>query len=92
MQLALALPDARVLGLGRRAVAGVPGVVTGGVMLLVPEVVSQLAVEGSLDEGLHELLEQAVLPEQVIRLLVILQQLVEQFGTDRWHNQISFRD
>jgi hypothetical protein len=32
-------------------------------MLLVAEVVSQLAVEGALDEGLGELLEEAVLAE-----------------------------
>jgi hypothetical protein len=49
-------------------------------------VVSEFAVECALDEGLGELLEQPVLTEEVFRLLVILQQLVEQFGSNRWHN------
>jgi hypothetical protein len=40
-------------------------------------VVGEFAVEGALDESFRELLEQAVLAEQVIRLLVILQQFVE---------------
>jgi hypothetical protein len=44
---------------------------------LVAEVVSQLAVEGALDEGLGEVLEEAVLTQQVIRLLVVFQQLVQ---------------
>jgi hypothetical protein len=39
----------------------------------VAEVVSQLSVEGALDESFSELLEEAVLAEQVIRLLVIFQ-------------------
>jgi hypothetical protein len=33
----------------------------------------QLAVESALDESFRELLEQAVLTEQVVRLLVIFQ-------------------
>jgi hypothetical protein len=61
-------------------------------MLFIAEVVGQLAVEGTLDESLSELLEQAVLAEQVFGLLVVLQQLVEQFESNRWHNQVSFRD
>jgi hypothetical protein len=61
-------------------------------VLLVAEMVSEFAIEGALDEGFGELLKQAVLTEQVIRLSVVLQQFVEQFGSDRWHNQVSFRD
>jgi hypothetical protein len=37
-------------------------------------------------------LEQAILAEQVLRLLVILEQFVEKFRSDRWHNRVSFRD
>jgi hypothetical protein len=50
------------------------------------------AVAGALDEGSGELLEQAVPAEQVFRLLVVPKQLVEQLRSDRWHNQVSFRD
>jgi hypothetical protein len=57
----------------------------------VAEVVGEFAVEGALDEGLGELLEEAVLTEQVIGLLLILEQLVEQFGSDRWHNLVLSR-
>jgi hypothetical protein len=61
-------------------------------VLLVGEVMGKFTVECALDESLGKLLEQAVLSEQVFRLLVVLQQLVEQFGSNRWHNRISFRD
>jgi hypothetical protein len=61
-------------------------------VLLVAEVVRQLAVEGALDEGFRELLEQPILTEQVFRLLVVFQEFVKQFGSNGWHNRISFRD
>ena len=57
--------------LQRGAVARVARVIAGGVVALVAEVMSQLAVEGVLDECLHELLEQSILTEQVVGLLVI---------------------
>ncbi len=57
-------------------------------MLLVAEVVGQLAVAGALDESLGELLKEPVLVEQVLGLLIILQQLIEQFGSNRWHNLV----
>jgi hypothetical protein len=42
--------------------------------------------------GLRELLKQAVIAEQVFMPLVVFQQFVEWLRSDRWHNQISFRD
>jgi hypothetical protein len=67
----LHLPALASQRLRRRAVPGVAGVIVGGVLLLIAEVVRQLAVEGSLDEGFRELLKEPVLTEQVIRLPVI---------------------
>jgi hypothetical protein len=56
----LHLPALAAHCLWRGAVTGVAGVVAGRGVLLVAEVVGQLAVEGALNEGLRELLEQAV--------------------------------
>jgi hypothetical protein len=77
-------------GLRSRAVAGVARVVTGSVVLLVAEVVSQFAVESTFNESFRQLLEKSILTEQVFRLLVVFQQFVEQFESDQWHNQVSF--
>jgi hypothetical protein len=54
-------------------------------MLLVAEVMSQLAVEGALDQGFGELLQQAILTEQVIGVAVVLQKFIEPFRCN-WHN------
>ena len=43
-----------------------------------------------LFESLDKLLKEPVLVEQVFRLLIVLLRFVEQFGSDRWHNQVSF--
>jgi hypothetical protein len=37
------------------------------------------------------LLEQAILTEEVIRLLVVLEKFVKQFGSNRWHNLVLSR-
>jgi hypothetical protein len=54
-------------------------------MLVVAKMMGQFAVERAFDQGFGQLLEQTVLTEQVVRLFVILQQLIEQFGCE-WHN------
>ena len=51
-----------------------------GIRLLTERGIEVETVKGALDERLRQLLEQAVLSEQVVRLLVIFQQLVKQFG------------
>jgi hypothetical protein len=48
-----------------------------GVVLLVAQVVRQLGVHGSLQHSLHELLQQPVFADDVFRLLITLQQLVD---------------
>lgn len=56
-------------------------------MLLAAWVVSPLAVEGALNESFCELLEEAVLAEQVFRLPAVFEQLV---GSGRIGGTISF--
>jgi hypothetical protein len=57
----------------RGAITGVAGVVSGSVMLLVAEVVSQFSIQSTFNLSLGELLKQAVLTKQVIMLLLIFQ-------------------
>jgi seryl-tRNA synthetase len=57
-------------------VAGVAAVFTGGVVAFVAEVVSQLALQGALDYGFCELLEQTIVAEHVVRRLVVFQEFV----------------
>jgi hypothetical protein len=46
-------------------------------MLGVAQVVRQFALQGALDQGFGQLLEQAIRAEQVIGRLVVLQKLIE---------------
>ena len=47
------------------------------VVFLVSQVMRQLGVHGSFQHRLHELFQQSVLSDDVFRLLIILQQLVD---------------
>jgi hypothetical protein len=60
-------------------------------VLLAAEVVREHAGEGALDQRLCELREEAVLAEQVLRILIIFRELAEQFGTNRWHIRLLSR-
>ena len=55
----------------------------GRIALLVTEMVRQFGAQRPLEQRLLELLEQAVLAQQVFRLLVAGQKLVKMFGLDR---------
>ncbi len=48
----------------------------------VAEVVGHLAFEGTLDESPGELVEESALREQVLRVVAVLEELVEQFFGD----------
>jgi hypothetical protein len=52
------------------------------IALLVAEMVRQLGTQGSLEQGLLELLEQPFLAQQVFWLLVAGQKLVKMFRLD----------
>ena len=66
-------------GLLALAVAGVAAGVGHGFMALVAQVFGQFGVQRLLHEQLGQLLEQAVLANQVFRLLVVGQQAGQQF-------------
>jgi hypothetical protein len=66
--------------LGAAAVAGVAVIVGNRFMLTVAQVNSQFGLQSPLYNGFGELLENAVLTDQVFRFLVIGQQTVDQVG------------
>ena len=66
-------------GLGTVAVSGIAGAVGNGSALIVAEVFSHLGFECSLNQHLGQLLEQAILANQVFGFLVVGQQGVGQF-------------
>jgi hypothetical protein len=81
--------DRSVLGqdrLGRGPIAVVARPAAGRIALLVAEMVRQFGAQRSLEQRLLELLEQAVLTQQVFRLLVARQKLVKMFWLD-WHRE-----
>src|SRR5262249_2365885 len=94
IELAVAVPrdldrDLSLLALeclARFAVAGIAGVFSLGRVLLVGEMMGQLSLQDSFNQGFGELLEEAALAEQVLRFLVVLQKFVEEFFRDG-HNQ-----
>ena len=63
-------------GLRGLAIAGVAGVLTGGVVLLISEMVSHLALQGAFDHCFGELLQQTIVAEHVFGRLVVLEQFV----------------
>jgi hypothetical protein len=67
-------------GLPALAVARVAGTVAGGIVFGVAQVVGQLGVERTLDNSLGQLLQQALLTQDVFGFLVVLEQLIEQLG------------
>jgi hypothetical protein len=67
------LPALALDGLRRAAVTRVAGVVARRSVLLVAKVVRQFTGERAFDQRFSELLEQALLAEQIVRLLVIFQ-------------------
>lgn len=69
--------------LGGMAVAGGARAAAVGSMLLVAEVVGHLAFEGTLDEASGELVEEAALGEELLRVVAVLEELVEEFFWDR---------
>ena len=66
-------------GLLALAVAGVAAGVGHGFVALVPQVLGQFRVQRSFDQQLGQLLEQAVLADEVFRLFVVGQQARQQF-------------
>jgi hypothetical protein len=81
--------DRSVLGqhrLGRGSVAVVARPAAGRIAFLVTKMVRQLGAQRPLEQRLLELLEQAVLTQQVFRLLVAGQKLVKMFWHD-WHRK-----
>ena len=66
-------------GLLALAVAGVASGVGHCLVAFMAQVLSQLSVQSSLDQQLGQLLEQAVLADEVFRLLVVGQQARQQF-------------
>ncbi len=69
-------------GFAALAVAGVARRVGNALILGVAQVFSHLGLKGSLHQFLGEQLEQAVLTDEVFRLLVVSQQVVDQFVRD----------
>jgi len=64
------------------AVAGVAGRIGDGLMFVVTEVFGHFGFEGFLDQQLGQLLEQAVLADQVFGFLVVAEQLGNEFIGD----------
>src|SRR5258705_8892684 len=64
------------------SVARVAPVVARRVVLLVAQMVRHLGLQGSLQDGLGEFLEQTVLPDDILGLFVVDQQLVDQLLVD----------
>lgn len=60
-------------------VAGVAHPIADRLMLVVAQVVGQLGIQRTLDQLLGQLLEDAVGTDQVFRLLIIGQKLIQQF-------------
>lgn len=66
-------------GLPALAVAGVASGIGHRLVAFMAQVLSQLSVQGSLDQQLGQLLEQTVLADEVFGLLVVGQQARQQF-------------
>ncbi len=64
------------------AVAGIGGLLLGGRVFLVAEMIGHLGLHRPFKKLFGELLEQPVLPDEVFRILVILHQGVEQVFRD----------
>jgi len=62
-----------------------------GRMLVVAEVVSEFALESALDEGFGQLLEEAVLAEQIIGAVTIFEKFVNEFRLNG-HLDFSFHE
>ena len=73
------LAEIALEGLPALAVAGVASGVGHRLVAFMAQVLSQLSVQSSLDQQLGQLLEQAVLADEVFRLLVVSQQARQQF-------------
>jgi len=58
-------------------IARIPAVVARRIVLLVTQMMRQLGIQGSLQHSLYEPLQQSVLADDVFRLLIILQELVD---------------
>src|SRR4051812_32188072 len=67
----------------RRAIARVAAVVAGWIVFLVAEVFGHLGLHRPLQKRLRQLLQQAVFSYDVFWLLVVRQQLVDEFEVDR---------
>ena len=61
------------------AVAGLGAVAVDGAALVVAQVIGHFDLQGTIDQPLGKLLEQAVFADQVFRFLVVGQQAVGQF-------------
>src|SRR4051812_23350202 len=70
-------------GLGAGPVPGVRGATPLRVVLLVPQVLGHLGLQGPLHQPGRQLLQDAVLASQVLRLRVTRQQLIQQLLRER---------
>jgi hypothetical protein len=62
------------------SVAGVAGLVGHQFILAMTQVVSQFGLQCAFNQGFGKLLENAVLANQILRLFIVRQQCVYQFG------------
>ena len=69
-------------GFAVHPVACVARVVVDALAVVVTEVMGHLSVEGTLEQRLRQLLQEAVLAEQVFGVLVGLEQLVNELRVD----------
>src|SRR5438067_3913776 len=71
-------PKASLEGLGRLPIARVAALVTGRLVLLVADMLGQLRRHRPLQQLLRQLLQQAVLANDVFGLFVVFQQIVNE--------------
>src|ERR1700737_547661 len=76
------LPKIPLQRLGGRAIARVAAVVACRVMLLIAQVVGHLGLHGPLQQRFGQLLQQTVFAYDVFWLLIVRQQLVDEFEVD----------
>src|SRR5688572_17687367 len=81
-RLKLHLAEVALQLLLRRAVPAVAAVVAGRVVPAVPKVLIELGIHRPLEQRLRELLQQPVFANNLLRLLVVAQQLIDQLWID----------
>jgi len=76
-RLQLQLAEVAVQVFAAFSVARVAPMVAGRVVLLVAQMIGHLGFQGPLQEGFGQLLEQAVLPDDILGFLVVGEQLID---------------